>query len=107
MLPTEQEVQEHDEMGHAVYRSWCSVCVRARSKEWDCRRDDGGERKLPEYVWDYCFPRDEMGYKWTVLAGKERNTGTIMATTVPHKGGRGIFAVDRCLDFIDGNGDAR
>eukprot|EP00973_Karenia_brevis_P075945 10551627-Karenia_brevis.AAC.1 len=29
-----------------------------------------------------------MGYKWTVLVGKERKTGAIMATTVPHKGGR-------------------
>eukprot|EP00973_Karenia_brevis_P059191 8241622-Karenia_brevis.AAC.1 len=29
-----------------------------------------------------------------------------MATAVPHKGGRGMFAVDRCLDFIDENGHA-
>eukprot|EP00973_Karenia_brevis_P063696 8853985-Karenia_brevis.AAC.1 len=60
-------------MGHAVYRSWCDICVRARAKEWDCRRNDGKERKLPEYVWDYCFPGDEMGYTWTVLVGKEEN----------------------------------
>eukprot|EP00973_Karenia_brevis_P095054 12425470-Karenia_brevis.AAC.1 len=30
-----------------------------------------------------------------------------MATTVPHKGGRGMFAVDRCLDFIDENGGSK
>eukprot|EP00973_Karenia_brevis_P036207 4992385-Karenia_brevis.AAC.1 len=30
-----------------------------------------------------------------------------MATTVPHKGGRGMFAVDRCLDFVYEDGDAR
>eukprot|EP00973_Karenia_brevis_P068405 9514628-Karenia_brevis.AAC.1 len=59
-LPTEAEIKEHYEMGHAVYRSWCDVCVGARAKEWDCRKDDGKERKLPEYVWDYCFPGDEM-----------------------------------------------
>eukprot|EP00973_Karenia_brevis_P052903 7353049-Karenia_brevis.AAC.1 len=28
-----------------------------------------------------------------------------MATTVPHKGGRGGFAVEKCLDFIDEAGD--
>eukprot|EP00973_Karenia_brevis_P041348 5722638-Karenia_brevis.AAC.1 len=28
-----------------------------------------------------------------------------MATTVPHKGGRGGFAVDKCLEFIDEAGD--
>eukprot|EP00973_Karenia_brevis_P003515 486930-Karenia_brevis.AAC.1 len=30
-----------------------------------------------------------------------------MATTVPHKGGRGMFAVDRCLDIIDESGNAK
>eukprot|EP00973_Karenia_brevis_P022682 3122576-Karenia_brevis.AAC.1 len=39
MLPSEQRVKKHYEMGDTVYRSWCGVCVRSRSKEWDCRRD--------------------------------------------------------------------
>eukprot|EP00973_Karenia_brevis_P064248 8928123-Karenia_brevis.AAC.1 len=30
-----------------------------------------------------------------------------MATTVPQKGGRGMFAVDRCMDFIDEVGDSK
>eukprot|EP00973_Karenia_brevis_P031611 4360162-Karenia_brevis.AAC.1 len=60
-------------MGHAVFRSWCGICVRSRSKEWDHRQDPG----------------DECGYKWTVFVGKYRKTGMIMATTVPQKGGRG------------------
>eukprot|EP00973_Karenia_brevis_P028067 3865025-Karenia_brevis.AAC.1 len=30
-----------------------------------------------------------------------------MATTVPQKGGRRMFAIDKCLDFIDENGDAK
>eukprot|EP00973_Karenia_brevis_P043583 6039143-Karenia_brevis.AAC.1 len=30
-----------------------------------------------------------------------------MAVTVPHKGGRGIFAVDRCMGFIDEVGDSK
>eukprot|EP00973_Karenia_brevis_P044534 6169071-Karenia_brevis.AAC.1 len=48
-----------------------------------------------------------MGYKSIVLVGKERKTGAIMATTVPHKDGRGMFAVDRCIDFIDEVGDSK
>ena len=67
LKPTEEEVKEHFDMGHAVYRNWCSICVEARGKEMDCRRDDGKDRKLPEYSWDYCFPGDEHGYRWTVL----------------------------------------
>eukprot|EP00973_Karenia_brevis_P014536 1983954-Karenia_brevis.AAC.1 len=38
-LPSEDEVREHFEMGHCVFRSWCGICVRSRSKEWDHRRD--------------------------------------------------------------------
>eukprot|EP00973_Karenia_brevis_P065352 9079534-Karenia_brevis.AAC.1 len=30
-----------------------------------------------------------------------------MATTVPQKGGRGMFAVDKCIDFIDEVGDRK
>eukprot|EP00973_Karenia_brevis_P029877 4120005-Karenia_brevis.AAC.1 len=30
-----------------------------------------------------------------------------MATTVPQKGGRGMFAVDKCWDFISENGDSK
>eukprot|EP00973_Karenia_brevis_P075527 10490747-Karenia_brevis.AAC.1 len=30
-----------------------------------------------------------------------------MASTVPQKGGRGMFAIDKCLDFIDENGDSK
>ena len=50
-------------------------------------KDENKERQLPEYSWDYCFPGDELGFKWSVLVGKERGTRSFMATTVPNKGG--------------------
>ena len=28
--PTSREKQEHEDSGHAVYRSWCAVCVGGR-----------------------------------------------------------------------------
>ena len=31
--PTENEIKEHQEMNHAVYRNWCPICVRASGKE--------------------------------------------------------------------------
>ena len=73
----------------------------------DHTRDKGKERVLPEYSFEYCFPGDELGYKWTVLAGKERGSKSWMAEAVLVKGvGSGRFIVDRCLDFIKENGDA-
>ena len=81
------------------------MCVRARGKAWDHTRADKKERVLPEYSWDYCFPGDEMGYKWTVLVGRERRTKAWMATTIPSKGGMGRFAVDKRVEFIGECGD--
>ena len=88
-LPTQGAVDEHWLRGHVEYRNWCEVCVKARGKEWDHTRATDKERLVPEYAWDYCFPGDEMGYKWTVLVGKERRTKGWMATTVPSKRGYG------------------
>ena len=49
------------------------------------------ERKVPEYHFDYCFPGDELGFKCTILVGKERISKTWMATAVPNKGASGRF----------------
>jgi len=104
-LPSQEMVDRHYLSGHLPYRDWCPICVRAKGKVLDHQKDDGGERKLPEYSWDYCFPGDELGFKWTVLVGKERLTGNFFATAVPSKGGKGKFDVNRCLEFVDECGD--
>ena len=105
-LPTAGEVEKHRVMGHLPFRDWCPVCIKARGRETDHRRATGKERNMPEYSIDYCFPGDELGYKWTVLAGRERINKSWLATTVPMKGGSGRFAVDKVLEFIKENGDA-
>ena len=69
-------------------------------------KDDGKERLLPEYSWDYCFPGDELGFKWSVLVGKEKGSRSLMATAVPNKGGGSKFVVDKCMEFIAENGDS-
>ena len=81
------------------------IIIMARSRDMPHRRDKGEARILPEYSWDYCFPGDEFGHKWTVLVGRERETRTVMATTVPNKGGIGRFASDKCWEFMEENGD--
>ena len=84
-LPSAEQVEMHYLMGHTEYRNWCEVCVKARGKEMDHRTEEKDRRK-PEYNLDYCFPGDELGFKWTVLVGKERGTGLWMGTAVPMKG---------------------
>ena len=103
-LPTKKEVEDH-ELTHLPYRNWCAVCVMAKGKDLDHRACVKEERSLNEYAFDYCFPGDEFGYKITVLAGRERNSGMLMATTVPTKGSSGKFAVEKAMDYLEECGD--
>ena len=61
--PSREAVEENWLSGHVNYRDSCEVYIQARGKEDAHRRDDGKERTLPEYCYDYCFPGDEMGCK--------------------------------------------
>ena len=59
------------------------MCVKAKGKEMGHGRGKKGDRDLPAYSWGFCFPGDELGFKWTVLVGKERMSGSWMAQTIP------------------------
>ena len=76
------------------------MCVKSMAKHDPHRPDDCRERNIPEYSFDYCFPGDEFGYKLTVLAGKERQSKSTMASVVPTKGTTGKFASDCCLGIV-------
>ena len=106
-LPRPEQVEEHYLSGHIPFRNWCPVCVKSEGRELDHNKDCGKARELPEYSWDYCFPGDEFGFKWTVLVGKERQSKAVMGTTIPMKGGTGAFAVDKCLEFVGENVDGK
>ena len=51
-LPTQEEVNMHNLMGHVEYRSWCGICVRCRGKDMDHKAQKDKERKFPEYSFD-------------------------------------------------------
>ena len=104
-LPSQKEIEEHNIRAHIPYRNWCPVCIKARGKEMDHTGDKGKQRLLPEYQFDYCFPGDEFGFKWTVLVGKERMSKSWFATAVPQKGASGKFASDKCIEYFEENGD--
>ena len=105
LLPRRREVEDHWVRGHLPYRNWCHVCVRSRGRGMDHQKDKGKERKLHEYHFDYRFPGDEFGFKWTILVGKERMSKSWFATAVPQKGASGRFATDKCVGFFEENGD--
>ena len=104
-LPSRAEIEEHN-VSHLPYRNWCPVCIKAKGKDMDHRPMGDKDRRVAEYCFDYCFPGDELGFKWTVLVGKERLSRMRFATAVPTKGSSGKFAVDKSLEFLEENGDS-
>ena len=46
-----------------------------------------------------------MGYKLTVLVGRERNTGMTLAKVVPAKGSKGKFTGDKVMEYLGGSGN--
>jgi hypothetical protein len=97
--PSEREVEDHNRT-HLPYRNWCPHCVKAKGKDLDHRKVVNDERVLNEFSFDYCFPGNELGYKLTVLVGRERTTGMTMATVIPSKGGSGKFVADKVMEFL-------
>ena len=53
--PTEKEVELHN-LTHLPYRNWCPICISAKGKDLDHRKDVREARGLPEFSFDYCFP---------------------------------------------------
>ena len=50
MNPPSREKQEHDDSGHAVYRSWCAACVEGRGggqHRIELLEQEEGERTTP------------------------------------------------------------
>ena len=76
-------------------------------KKEGCETFEGehGERMLLEYSWDFGFPGDEFGYRWTVLFGKERVSGARVAVIVPAKGGGDQYMLDKVMACLEENGD--
>ena len=97
--PNREEVEKHMAT-HLPFRNWCPHCVKTRGRSLPHRNLAGRERKIPEYSFDYAFPGDEFGFKWTVLAGREKLSKSWMATSVPKKGYvEERFAVEKCLEY--------
>ena len=96
--PTQTEVEEHRLSGHAVYRSWCSSCVRGRGQSNHHHRpgahdDERGD--VPVVSMDYCYlgtktaeedAEDEASGTSPVLVIQDSRSKSIMAHLVPRKG---------------------
>ena len=104
--PSAAEVQEHEDQGHAVYRSWCAICSGARGiGTQHIGRAETGEDRDPVVALDYAFlSKDGAAVEegsgqdlLTMLVVKEDRYKSYAATVVQRKG-----VVDNVVSFVVG-----
>ena len=67
---TSREKQEHEDAGHAVYRSWCAACVQGRGVGGQHRiepLEEERERTSPIVAFDYGFVMQENADTFPIL----------------------------------------
>ena len=110
--PTEQEIEEHEAMGHSIHRSWCGHCIRARGlteQHVSQPEEELKEKALPTISIDYYFFGATTREQESELPGlqvKDSHTGMLWASTVPAKG-PDPFAVNFVQGCIEETGYTR
>ena len=87
---SKREKEEH-ERTHAPYRSWCSVCVKARGLKMPHRRrnsDQNKEEKIPRISMDYLYmsKQDEEAKENPMLVVLNEQTNERYARATGRKG---------------------
>lgn len=101
--PSAQELDEHLATAHAVHRSWCGHCMRARAtnaRHSTVSRDEDSE--IPIVSIDYFFYGEKEGES-TNLQVKDSHSKMTWATTIPMKG-PDLFSVNFMLACLNETG---
>ena len=96
-LPSRDEQDVHEAMGHAQYRRWCEPCVHGQGREDRHLRGGCKHRSLPVLSYDYGFLTDQdevdvrAGRKQLhqvtrLLIGRDSRSRMIFAHVIPRKG---------------------
>ena len=82
--PTSREKQEHEDSGHAVYRSWCAACVEGRGvggrHRIELLEEEERERTTPIVAFDYGFLTQENADTLPILICRDSKHGATGAT---------------------------
>ena len=88
--PTSREKQEHEDSGHAVYRSWCAACVEGRGVGGQHRiellEEEERERTTPIVAFDYGFLTKENADTFRILICRASRYTQTGATCCKRKG---------------------
>ena len=87
--PTAQQIQDHEDENHAIYRNWCEVCVASRGLGQHKKRDRRAlvekAKDGPKVCSDFFFMSTDERSSPMVVA-KFTRSGTVGATALESKG---------------------
>ena len=94
--PTEQEREEHN-LTHLPFRSWCHICVQAKSRQNHSKKL---RMKQPVLQRDYSFMSDKgSDTQVTLLNARDVITGMSTSVVVPNKG-HSVYAEAELRRFV-------
>ena len=94
--PTEQEREEHN-LTHLPFRSWCHICVQAKSQQNHSKKL---RMKQPVLQCDYSFMSDKgSDTQVTLLNARDVITGMSTSAVVPNKG-HSVYAEAELRRFV-------
>ena len=101
--PTSREKQEHEDSGHAVYRSWCAACVEGRGVGGQHRiellEEEERERTNPIVAFDYGFLKQENSDTFPIVISRDSRYGQAGATCCERKG-PAAYSISFLVGFI-------
>ena len=88
---------------HLPYRNWCPICVQARGREDDHKRNkEKVESDVPTIVMDYkSYGQDVDDDKLTAIVMRDQRTGMTAAHVCLSKGAEDLWTVNRLVMDID------
>ena len=94
--PMSREEQEHEDYGHAVYRSWCAACVEGRGVgrqhlQVEPLEEQERERTLPMVAFDCGFLTHEKADTFPTLFCRDNRHGQTGAMGCERKGPSAYF----------------
>ena len=101
--PTSREKQEHEDTGHAVYRSWCAACVEGRGVGGQHRiellEEEEREKTTPIAAFGYGFLTQENADTFPILTCRDSRYGQTGATCCERKGPT-AYSISLLVGFI-------
>ena len=104
LSPSAADIEEHSATGHVQYRSWCPICVAARSvgqPHVEAPKED--ETAVPRILWDYAFLGEDDGKSMPILVVKDSRTKRVASTFVQAKGSD-PYAIKFGQSFLESSG---